>query len=291
MTISRKRAKPHFPPIYMNDTLIQEVEEHKHLGFIRPILEYADTVWDNIPIYLKDKLESIQIEAARIVTCATKLCSKSNLYNDTGWVSLSERRSRHKIIKFHEMFHDQAPNYLFSLVPQQLYQVYNYNTRSAFNVQNMNCRTTFYQNSFLPSVIREWNRLPQDVRYNPSKFTLKNYINRDTKKVPTYYNTGCRKGQILHARLRLNCSGLNEHLFQKNIVLSSLCICGQVESSKHYLLECHNYRLIRTQTISTLPIYDIPTLLSGSELISDEENENIFKVVQRFILETRRFGP
>ena len=62
-------------------------------SFIRPILKYADTVWDNIPIYLKDKLESIQIEAAHIVTGATKLCSKSKLYNDTGWVYLSERRS------------------------------------------------------------------------------------------------------------------------------------------------------------------------------------------------------
>ena len=34
MNISRKRAKPHNPPIYMNDTLIQEVEEHKHIGLI-----------------------------------------------------------------------------------------------------------------------------------------------------------------------------------------------------------------------------------------------------------------
>ncbi|CAC5380580.1 unnamed protein product [Mytilus coruscus] len=153
-----------------------------YISFIRPILEYVDTVWDNIPTYLKDKLESIQIEAARIATGATKLCSKTKLYNDTGWVSLSERRSRHKIIKFHEMFHDQAPDYLCSLVPQQLYQVYNYNTRRAFNVQNMNCRTSFYQNSFLPSVIRKWNSLPQDVRCNPSKITLKNYSNRALRK-------------------------------------------------------------------------------------------------------------
>ncbi|CAC5365093.1 unnamed protein product [Mytilus coruscus] len=139
----------------------------------------------------------------------------------------------------------------------------------------MNCRTTFYQNSFLPTVISEWNSLPQDVRCNPLKFTLNNYINRDIKKVPSYYNTGCRKGQILHARLRLKCSGLDKHLFQKNIILSSLCICVQVESSKHYLLECYNYRLIWTQTISTLPRYNIQKLLmSGSELISDEENEN-----------------
>ena len=111
----------------------------------------------------------------------------------------------------------------------------------------MNCRTTFYQNSFLPSVIREWKSLPQDVRCNPSKFTLKNYINRDIKKVITYYNTGCRKGQILHVRLRLNCSGLNEHLFQKNIVLSSLCTCGQVENAKFKECICFDMIMCKPQ--------------------------------------------
>ena len=45
-------------------------------------------------------VESIQIEAARIVTDATKLCSKVKLYEDTGWDSLYERRKKHKIIKF-----------------------------------------------------------------------------------------------------------------------------------------------------------------------------------------------
>ena len=56
------------------------------------MLEYADIIWNNIPEYLGDKLERIQIEAARIVTGATKLCSKQNLYYDTGWETLSERR-------------------------------------------------------------------------------------------------------------------------------------------------------------------------------------------------------
>lgn len=157
----------------MNDIIIQEVENHKHLGlifqedgnwnshieyilekvtprlcimrnlkfkldhlqlqtiyfsFIRPILEYADVIWDNIPIYLKDRLEGIQIEATRIVTGATKLCSRAKLYEDTGWDPLSERRRKHKILKFHEMFHHQTPDYLCRLVPRQLSEVHNYNT-------------------------------------------------------------------------------------------------------------------------------------------------------------------
>ena len=72
-----------------------------YFSFIRPVLEYADIIWDNVPLYLKERLENIQIEAARIVTGATKLCSKSKLYDETGWNSLHDRRKKHKIMKFH----------------------------------------------------------------------------------------------------------------------------------------------------------------------------------------------
>ena len=36
-------------------------------SFVRPIIEYADVVWNNMPQYLKDDLDKIQNEAARIV--------------------------------------------------------------------------------------------------------------------------------------------------------------------------------------------------------------------------------
>jgi hypothetical protein len=74
------------------------------------LLEYSDIIWDNIPEYLRDKLKSIQIEAAGIVTGETKLCSKQNLCNDTGWETLSERRKTHNILKLHEMFHEKGPD-------------------------------------------------------------------------------------------------------------------------------------------------------------------------------------
>jgi len=152
MTLSKKRHKPHHPPVYMDNVIIKEVETHKHLGltisedgnwnehvknimtkrsvfrrvkfklkrshlqtiyisFIRPLMEYSDIVWDNIPDYLKQSLESLQLEASRIVTCATKLTSKQLLYDETGWETLQTRRNNHKLIKFHERFHKDAPDY------------------------------------------------------------------------------------------------------------------------------------------------------------------------------------
>ena len=54
-----------------------------YISFIRPIMEYGDIVWDNIPDNLRQSLESLQFEAIRIVTDATKLTSKQLLYDET----------------------------------------------------------------------------------------------------------------------------------------------------------------------------------------------------------------
>ena len=47
--------------------------ESIYISFIRPLLEYGDTIWDNCTQYEKYELDKIQNEAARIATGATKL--------------------------------------------------------------------------------------------------------------------------------------------------------------------------------------------------------------------------
>ena len=54
-----------------------------YISFIRPLLEYADIVWDNCNQADACELEKIQYEAARIVTGATKLASIANILSDT----------------------------------------------------------------------------------------------------------------------------------------------------------------------------------------------------------------
>ena len=71
--------------------------------FIRPLLEYADVVLDNCTLYEVNALEKIQLEAARIVTGATKLVSLEMLYKETGSETLEIRRSNHKLCLFYKM--------------------------------------------------------------------------------------------------------------------------------------------------------------------------------------------
>ena len=65
-----------------------------YFTFVRPLLEYADVLWDNCTQYEINDLEKIQNEAARIVTGATKLVSINSLCTETGWETLSSRRKK-----------------------------------------------------------------------------------------------------------------------------------------------------------------------------------------------------
>ena len=100
--------------------------EKIYISFIRPILEYSDSVWDNCSQQQKNELESVQTEAARIVCGATKLCNITNLYNELKWENLSSRRSKHKLIIFYKMFHGLTPSYLTNFIPINNQNRYHY---------------------------------------------------------------------------------------------------------------------------------------------------------------------
>jgi len=55
-----------------------------YMSFIRPLLEYGDIICDNCTNQQKSDIESVQNEAARIVTGATKYCNVNSM--------LAERR-------------------------------------------------------------------------------------------------------------------------------------------------------------------------------------------------------
>ena len=85
---------------------------------------------------------------------------------------------------------------------------------------------------------------------------------------PVYYNIGSKSGQVSHARLRMDSSTLNDHLYRRSLVASRNCICGQRETNSHFLLECNSYAEIRRNTIHTLNFHiDIDILLKGPDAL------------------------
>ena len=60
-----------------------------YFSYVRPILEYADVIWNNCPNYIKQNLNTLNYETARIIT---KLTSMLILLQDCRWETLEERR-------------------------------------------------------------------------------------------------------------------------------------------------------------------------------------------------------
>jgi hypothetical protein len=64
--------------------LKREILEKIYLTFIRPLLESSCEVWDNCSQTDNDRLETLQLEAARIVTGLTIYSSRESLYQENG---------------------------------------------------------------------------------------------------------------------------------------------------------------------------------------------------------------
>ena len=264
-----------------------------YFSFVRPLLEYADIVWDNCSQYESNQLEQIQNEAARIVTGATKLVSINSLLHETGWETLSARRKKHKLIMFYKMNNNMCPTYLSSLVPPTVGNTSRYDLRNVDNIQTIHAHSQLYFDSFLPSVVREWNALPGQIRNSTSLSSFKNQLNLNIRSPPAFYCSGSRQGQIYHVRLRTNCSSLKLHLYSKNIIDSPLCVCGEIEDTCHFLLECNIYSEFRRELLTSVSSLCNPSLnvmLYGSPDLSDDLNAQIFDFVHKYILKTKRFS-
>ena len=263
-----------------------------YTSFIRPILEYCNEIWDNCADYEKEDLENIQKEAARIATGTTKLVSIENLNSEIGWETLEVRRNKQKLTLFYKMVHNLTPSYLTSLIPPTVNETSNYNLRNSNDIRTTNASSVQYYSSFLPSAIRGWNSLPEELRNSATVTSFKNRLNQHTSITPKYYYTGDRHTQILHTRLRTKCSSLNYDIFIRNLNDSPFCRCGNIENAEHFLLQCRFYRLQRLEmlnSVSQLCHVTLDVLLFGDSSLSLETNNQIFLLVHKFIKDSKRF--
>ena len=65
--------------------------------YILPLLEYASEVWESSTQADANRLEQVQLNAARIVIGLPVFASLDSLYYETGWETLSQRRTNKKL--------------------------------------------------------------------------------------------------------------------------------------------------------------------------------------------------
>ncbi len=154
-------------------------------------------------------------------------------------------------------------------------------------------KTQSYGNSFLPSSVREWNRLSEDIWTADYIQTFKNRVDpnkKNSKCFIRYSNLGRRFGQIILARCRLGCSDLNADKFNRFLIENSSCSCGHIyEDPTHFFLYCRHYDDIRANSFCHTWQLPISTILSGSDDMSLENLELLSVSVHNFIIQSQRF--
>ena len=84
--------------------------------------------------------------------------------------------------------------------------------------------------------------IPEDIKQATYVASFKYRLNKDIKKPPKYYIM--RIGQILQARMRMECSSLNSQLYRKNIGSTPSCQYGCFD---HFFFQCPRYAASRNR--------------------------------------------
>ena len=189
----------------------------------------------------------------------------------------------------YNMYHRHAPSCLCDLLPPFVRDVTKCPVRNRNDYTVPRCRLLLYQSSFISSVINIWNSLGNDTRNTRTFETFKINIKRKVvlAKIPGHFLVGDRRSNILHARLRRNCSSLKYDLFRSNIITDSRCIFEFIrEDASYFLLNCRLYIEQRTVLFNVLHhhnfLRDIRTLLFGDSQKNQAQNILLAKAVQTF---------
>ena len=141
-----------------------------------PIVEYASVVWDGCSEQDSVTLQTIQNIAARLVKGLTRSVSLENLYKECGFATLSQQRQQHKLSFMFNVNTVMIPSYIPDLIPPLVSKVSDYPLRNNRNITVPYNRTSISHKSCIPSSIRLWNPLTDDLKELSSLPTFEKHI-------------------------------------------------------------------------------------------------------------------
>jgi hypothetical protein len=96
-----------------------------------------------------------------------------SIYKETGWETLSTRRQVKKLLLFYKIVNNEAPDYVYELVPPLVAANVNYNLRNSHNIHVPFNRLSVYHNCYFPCTIQAWNSLDLTIRNLPTFSSFK----------------------------------------------------------------------------------------------------------------------
>ena len=286
--------------------------DRMYKALIRPHLDYCDVLY-HIPSkqnqlgeelnYLMEKAEQTQYLAALAVTGTWRGSSRSKLYEELGWESLSDRRFSRRVMHFYKIVNNITPSYLKNKIPPLRRALYGLDNGNTF--REIRCNTDRYMYSFFPNVTKIWNILISDFPEMPLINTLKAHMlslfRPEKKSIFNIFNPIEVRNLFF---LRVGLSPLRSHKNRHGFIdtPSPVCICNDgIEDTTHFLFACPlyiNQRATLIDNISNiLQKYNLTNivqqpqlLLYGHKSITFADNQKIILSTINFISDTERFS-
>ena len=144
-------------------------------------LDYCDTIYhipaSNIHINLgvplnslMEKVERTRYQAALAITGIWQGTNCSELYEELGWETLSDRRWCRRILQIHKIEKYKTSSYLRDNLHTVDPCIYS-NT-----FQEIRCKTARYKNSFFPDATSSWNNMISNFQDIPTFTSLKSHL-------------------------------------------------------------------------------------------------------------------
>ena len=145
-------------------------------ALVRPILDYASSIWDPHTIASINKIEAVQRRAARwVVNRHRQTTSVNEMLDQLNWPPLSHRRRKARLTTFFKYHHGEVVvNTSKRPTPKPPVKSTRRSHTKAYQLPA--CRTTYRQQSFFPSTIVEWNALPSVAVTSATVEAFKTYI-------------------------------------------------------------------------------------------------------------------
>ena len=123
-----------------------------------------------------EKVERVQYQAALAITGAWQGSSRSKIYDELGWETLSDRRKYRRVLQIHKMINNNTLSYLNKKLPPNCREMFNGSMCTTFHA--IRCKSYRYMNNFFPAAIASWNLFMEIFNYKfvPSLRLLKNDI-------------------------------------------------------------------------------------------------------------------
>ena len=290
--------------------------DQMYKALVRSHLDYCDVIYD-IPSKthhpplgrtlgsLMEKVERIQYQAALAITGAWQGSSRSKLYDELGWETLSDRRKFRRALQIHKIININTISYLNEELPPYCREMFSGNIRTTFHA--IRCKSYRYMNSFFPDAIASWNILMGIFNYKviPSLGLLKKDIISLIRPVAkSFFKIHDPTGVRYLFQLRVSLSPLKGHKYCHNFIDTppGICHCNQrIEDTSHFLLSCPYYTFQRVTLINSIKAILLKVnlihleaqwklYLYGDPSISIADNKIILLSTIKNIKETKRFA-